>query len=160
MRRAGRLNAVQALYQMDVGGMQSNTVIREFLNHRFGQDQDADIIDVDTEFFEDVVKGVVAFQTDIDTEISLHLSKKWNLKRLDKTLRAIIRAAVYEIMRRPDVPALVIIDQYVSISSDFFDAKESGFINGILEKIAKKIRAAEFGLIGGAIAVNIAQPED
>ena len=88
------------------------------------------------------------YQDDIDKSISDKLSEKWSLKRLDLTLRAILRAAGYEIQRRPDVPALVIIDQYVSIASDFFEGKEPGFVNGALDKMAKEVRKAEFGLVG------------
>lgn len=148
LRRAARLSAVQALYQMDVAAEPSKSVVREFLNHRFGHEDETDMIEADEEFFEDIVLGVVARQDDIDAEIAAHLSDKWKLKRLDITLRAIMRAAAYEILRRPDVPALVIIDEYVSIATDFFDGGEQGFVNASLDKIARKIRAAEFGLPG------------
>ncbi len=142
LRRAARMAAVQALYQMDVGEALSGTVVKEFIEHRF-EDKATDV-----EFFEDLVEGVVKYQTDIDKNIEDNLSAKWTLKRLDLTLRAIMRAAGYEIMRRPDVPALVIIDQYVSIAGDFFDGKEPAFVNGALDTIAKQIRRAEFGLVG------------
>lgn len=134
--------AVQALYQMDISGTQSQTVIGEFEDFRMEPDE------VDEEFFADIVNGVVQFQDDIDNDIAEHLSAKWTLKRLDMTLRAIMRAASYEILRRPDIPALVIIDEYVSIASDFFEQSEPAFVNGALNKFAKKIRAAEFGLAG------------
>jgi len=53
------------------------------------------------------------------------------------------------LVQRPDVPGLVVIDEYVSIAADFFDdGKEPGFVNGALDKLAKSARAAEFGLIG------------
>ncbi len=142
LRRAARMAAVQALYQMDVGEALSGTVVKEFIEHRF-EDKATDV-----EFFEDLVEGAVKYQTDIDKNIEDNLSAKWTLKRLDLTLRAIMRAASYEIIRRPDVPALVIIDQYVSIAGDFFDGKEPSFVNGALDTIAKQIRRAEFGLAG------------
>ncbi len=147
-RRIARLGAVQALYQMDMSGDGDAPVIRQFIDHRFGEADEDGNREVDAEFFEDVIQGVVAFQKDIDVAISEHLSAKWSLKRLDTTLRAIMRAASYEILRRPDVPALVIIDEYVSIAADFYDeGKEPGFVNGALEKLAKHVRSAEFGLI-------------
>jgi len=136
------MGAVQALYQMDISGTPSDTVIEEFTDFRF------DSSNVDVDYFQDIVKGVIQFQDDIDKNIAEHLSEKWSLKRLDMTLRAIMRAGCYEISRRPDVPALVIIDEYVSIASDFFEQSEPAFVNGALEKFAKKIRAAEFGLTG------------
>ena len=133
---------MQALYQLDVGDALSGTVVKEFKEHRFEESP------TDEAFSEDIVEGVVTVQGDIDNLVSSHLSEKWSLKRLDLTLRAILRAASYEILRRPDVPSLVIIDQYVSIAADFFDGKEPGFINGALDKIAKDVRKAEFGLVG------------
>lgn len=151
LRRAARLSAVQALYQMDVAAEPSKNVVREFLNHRFGREDETEMIEADEEFFEDIVLGVVDKQDDIDTEIAAHLSEKWKLKRLDITLRAIMRAGAYEILRRPDVPALVIIDEYVSIATEFFDGGEQGFVNASLDKLARKIRAAEFGLTGSMV---------
>ena len=148
LRRAARTAAVQALYQLDMSDVLSGTVIKQFIEHRFGQEDENDISSVDEEFFQDIVEGVVKYQDDIDKSISDKLSEKWSLKRLDLTLRAILRAAGYEIQRRPDVPALVIIDQYVSIASDFFEGKEPGFVNGALDKMAKEVRKAEFGLVG------------
>lgn len=153
LRRAARLSAVQALYQMDISGYPSKTVINEFLNHRFGHADEVGMVEADEAFFEDIVTGVIQFQDDIDALISDHLSAKWSLKRLDKTLRAIMRAGAYEVMRRPDVPALVVIDQYVSIAADFYNGKESGFVNGALDRIAKKVRAAEFGVTGPTAGV-------
>jgi len=147
-RRAARLAAVQALYQMDMSGEGDKPVIRQFRDHHFGHLGEAGKVEADEEFFGDIVEGVVTHQADIDAAISGHLTAKWSLKRLDSTLRAIMRAGSYEIQHRPDVPALVIIDEYVSIASDFFDGgKEPGFVNGALEKLAKHIRKAEFGLI-------------
>ena len=148
LRRAARTAAVQALYQLDMGDEITGTVIKQFTEHRFGQEDKKDFVSVDEEFFKDIVEGVVKYQDDIDKSIADKLSEKWTLKRLDLTLRAILRAAGYEIQRRPDVPAIVIIDQYVSISSDFFEGKEPGFVNGALDKMAKEVRKAEFGLVG------------
>jgi N utilization substance protein B len=153
-RRAARVSIVQALYQMDVANATSQTVVREFQNHRFGYHDEPGMVQVDEPFFEDVVEGVVSSQSAIDTKISDLLPPKWPLRRLDLTLRSLLRAGAYEVMRRPDVPALVIINEYVSIAADFFDGKEPGMVNSILDKIAKDVRAAEFGLVGVAPAAK------
>ena len=134
--------AVQALYQMDISDTPINTVIAEFSDFRISDGK------VDQELFEDILRGVIQFQETIDQDIAAHLSAKWTMKRLDMTLRAIMRAGCYEISRRPDIPALVIIDEYVSIAADFFEQSEPAFVNGALDRYAKKIRAAEFGLVG------------
>ena len=111
LRRGARTAAIQALYQLDMSEDLSGTVIKQFVEHRFDTEDSAP--SVDTDFFQDVVEGVIKFQDDIDNAISQTLSEKWSLKRLDLTLRAILRSGAYEIQRRPDIPALVIIDQYV-----------------------------------------------
>lgn len=141
-RSKARLSAVQALYQMDISGIQLDSVIEEFSNHRISAE------DVDLEFFEDVLRGVIQFQDAIDQDIAGQLSEKWSVKRLDMTLRAIMRAGCYEISRRPDIPALVIIDEYVSVAAEFFEQSEPAFINGALDRFARKTRAAEFGITG------------
>ncbi|MGB0907910.1 MAG: transcription antitermination factor NusB [Maricaulaceae bacterium] len=150
LRRAARLAAVQALYSMDLSGELDKKVVREFREDHFGHAEEDGKIEADEAFFEELVLGVVSKQTEVDAAIAEHLSKKWSLKRLDITLRAIMRAASFEIMQRPDVPALVVIDEYVSIAADFFEGSEPGFVNGALDKLARKVRAAEFGLVGQA----------
>ena len=104
------------------------------------------MVHADEPFFEDIMAGVVAHQSGIDEAVENQLTDKWPLRRLDATLRALLRSATYEIMRRPDVPALVIINEYMAISTEFFSGKEPGIVNGVLDKIAKNVRAAEFGL--------------
>lgn len=148
LRRQSRLAAIQALYQMDVSGLTSKQVIMEFLNHRFGYEGEAGMVAADETFFEELIIGVVERQDDIDKMIAKHLSEKWTMKRLDLTLRAILRSGTYEIMQRPDVPALVVIDQYVSIAADFHEDNQTGFINRVLENMAKSVRQAEFGITG------------
>jgi len=145
-RRVSRVSAVQALYQMDVSGTPHKTVVNEFLNHRFGHAEEPGMVRADEPYFEDIMIGVVSNQTDIDDAIIQHLSDKWPLRRLDATLRALLRSATYEIQKRPDVPALVIINEYMAIATDFFSGKEPGMVNGVLDKIAKQTRSAEFGL--------------
>lgn len=141
-----RLSAVQALYQMEAAEKPSKLVVAEFVGHRFGHEDEPGMVVADEAFFEEIIDGVVTFQTEIDENIRLFLSKKWTLKRLDMTLRAILRAGIFELLRRPDVPALVVIDEYVTIAAGFFDEKERGFVNALLERAAKSIRAHEFGL--------------
>ncbi len=146
LRRVSRVSAVQALYQMDVSGTPHKTVVNEFLNHRFGHADEPGMVRADEPYFEDIMSGVVSNQSDIDAAITLQLSEKWPLRRLDATLRALLRSATYEIQKRPDVPAIVIINEYMEIATDFFSGKEPGMVNGVLDKICKTVRAAEFGL--------------
>ena len=146
LRRVSRVSAVQALYQMDVSGAPHKTVVKEFLDHRFGHADEPGMVRADEPYFEDILNGVVANQAKIDTAIDGRLTDKWPLRRLDATLRALLRSATYEIQHRPDVPALVIINEYMSIATEFFSGKEPGIVNGVLDRLAKDARAAEFGL--------------
>jgi N utilization substance protein B len=143
-RRQARLSAVQALYQMDLTGATSKPVIFEFLNHRFGFEDEKGMVEADEAFFEATVEGVVREQDRIDAYLDETLPEKWPLRRLDMTLRALLRAGAFEVMQRPDVPALVVIDEYVAIASDFFDGKEPGIVNAVMDKIARRVRDAEF----------------
>lgn len=146
LRRQARLSAVQALYQMDLGGATSKQVVFEFQNHRFGFSDEAGMVEADERFFEELVEGVVREQDAIDMRLDAQLPKKWPLRRLDMTLRALLRTAVFEAAYRPDVPGRVVIDEYVAIASDFFDGKEPGLVNAVIDSIAKSLRSAEFGI--------------
>ncbi|MEM7730236.1 MAG: transcription antitermination factor NusB [Pseudomonadota bacterium] len=156
LRRQARLSAVQALYQMDLTGATSKPVVYEFLNHRFGFEDEEGMVAADETFFEELVEGVVREQDAIDKRLDTQLPDNWPLRRLDMTLRALLRAGVFEALKRPDVPARVLIDEYVAIAGDFFDGKEPGMVNAVLDKIAKSVRAAEFGLPGAEAGAKLA----
>ncbi|WP_229714529.1 transcription antitermination factor NusB [Aquisalinus luteolus] len=146
-RSLARLGAVQALYQMEHSGIGVNGVIREFQNYRLGGELDGEAIrDADPDYFEDLVRGVLELQGKVDPFINKHLSKGWTLKRLDATARAILRCAVYELIRRSDVPARVVIDQSVDLANAFFDegSDEASFINAVLDKAGHEVRPDEF----------------
>jgi N utilization substance protein B len=159
LRREARLSGVQALYQMELANAKSKHVIYEFLNHRFGFEGEDGMVEADEKFFEELVEGVVREQDQIDTKLEAQLPDKWPLRRLDMTLRALLRAGVFEITQRPDVPALVVIDEYVAIASDFFYGKEPGMVNAVMDKIARSVRAAEFGLAMPAAISPIAEDD-
>jgi transcription antitermination protein NusB len=143
-RGAARLAAVQALYQMDMTGRGASGVIDEFKRARFDQENDdASLHDVDVSFFEGLVAGVVEDQGDIDQFAAQSLAKTWKLSRIDATLRAILRAANYELLNRKDVPARVVLDEYVTIAAAFFDGPEPKFINAALDGSARKSRSDE-----------------
>ena len=141
-RHAARLGAVQALYQMEMSGGGAADVVREFAEHRFGQLP----VPPDADFFAAIVNGVPRHQVEIDRAIAASLSEKWKLERVDSILRAILRCGVFELVARRDVPAKVVIDEYVAVAGAFFGGDEPGFINAALDTIARRKRAAEFGL--------------
>ena len=142
-RRSARLAAVQALYQMELTGTDAETVASEFVEHRFGEAAPGEA--PDAEFFGAVVRGVPHHQVEIDRSIARCLSADWKLQRIDSILRAILRAAAFELIARKDVPAKVVIDEYVDVAHAFFSGDEPSFVNAALDKLAHRKRAPEFG---------------
>lgn len=144
-RRAARLAAVQAVYQMEQTGADAEAVIEEFVAHRFGHEAEVSPAGVpEKDFFADLVRGVPHRQTEIDRAVLRALSANWKLQRIDSILRAILRVAAYELVGRPDVPARVAIDEYVEIAHAFFEGEEVGFVNAILDRLAREKRVSEF----------------
>jgi transcription antitermination protein NusB len=140
-RSVARLAAVQALYQMEVSSAGVEHVIREFIEHRFDRDVDGvKLAAADEGFFAELVRGVVAKQAGVDAAIARRLSEGWRLERLDATVRAILRAGVFELANRPDVPTEVAIDEYVEVAKSFFEGTEPGFVNGALDGVARDVR--------------------
>jgi N utilization substance protein B len=149
-RTAARMAAVQALYQMDLAGTDVSEVIDEFVSVRFrdtvaGEDEETGdgFESADAVFFADILKGVVRRQRDIDPLVDQQLATGWRLVRVDSILRAILRAGVFELMERPDVPARVIINEYINVAHAFFSEDEPRVVNGVLDRIAHKLRTAE-----------------
>ncbi len=142
-RSAARLAAVQALYQQEMEGTPIAGLLKEFHDHRLGaMIEDAQYIDAERAFFDDVVTGVAARSAEIDAAISGRLADGWSLARLDRPMRAILRAGAYELIARRDVPVGSVISEYVDVAHAFYDKRESGFVNGLLDAIAKEARAA------------------
>jgi N utilization substance protein B len=144
-RGSARLGAVQALYQMDVGGSSLPAVIAEFEAHRLSADLDGEQLrPADRPFFRALVTGVVKGQRKIDPTIHAALPPTWPLTRIDLTLRAILRCGVFELTERRDVPGRVVITEYVDIANAFFSGDEPGLVNGVLDRVAHDCRPEEF----------------
>ena len=145
-RSAARLAAVQALYQMEMEATPLARLLHEFHQHRLGATiEDATYADAEQDFFDDVVSGTDARRAEIDGLITARLAEGWSLNRLDRPMRAILRAGTYELIARPDVPAASVISEYIDVAHAFFDKRETGFVNGLLDAIAKEARAAPAG---------------
>jgi len=144
-RTAARLAAVQALYQMDMTAIDLNRVIAEFETHRLGQEvEGSQYCDAEAQFFRDIVEGVVREQRGIDPLVDRHLAEGWRLNRVDSILRAILRAGAYEMLMRTDVPARVVITEYVDLGHAFFAGEEPKVVNGILDKLGHEARPEDF----------------
>ena len=142
-RSAARLAAVQALYQQEMEGTQLARLLHEFHEHRLGATiEEAEYVEAERDFFDDVVSGVDTRRADIDQAIAAKLASGWSLERLDRPMRAILRAGTYELLARPDVPVGSVISEYVDVAHAFYDKRESGFVNGLLDAIAREVRPA------------------
>lgn len=148
-RGAARLAAVQALYQMDLTEARISEIIAEYENLRLGREVDGDqYVEADPAWFRTVLAGVLADQKEIDPLIHSVLPHDWPLARIDVLLRAVLRAGVFELLWRRDVPARVIIAEYVDIAHAFYGAEEPRMVNGVLDRLARQLRAGEMAAHG------------
>lgn len=144
-RGAARLAAVQALYQMDVAAAGLNEIFAEYESHWMGREvEGSQYLPAEAAFFRDIVGGVVEEQRRLDPLLDAALSKGWPLKRIEALLRAVLRAGAYELDRKHDIPARVIISEYVDVAQAFVDADETGMVNAVLDEVARQMRPAEF----------------
>ncbi len=149
-RGAARLAAVQALYQMDLAATPLHEILAEFESHWIGREVEGEqYLPAEAAFFRDVVGGVVAEQRTLDPLIDTALAKGWPLKRIETVLRAIMRAGAYELDKRRDIPARVIVSEYVDVAHAFVEKDETGMVNAVLDQLARQMRAAEFDRAGG-----------
>ena len=140
-RSAARLAAVQALYQHDMEATPLARLLHEFHQHRLGATIGEDeYAEAEVDFFDDVVQGATARAVQIDAIIIGKLAVGWTLERLDKPMRAILRAGTYELLARADVPVKSVINEYVDVADAFYDKREKGFVNGLLDAVAKDVR--------------------
>ncbi len=143
-RSAARLAAVQALYQMDVTGKTLPDILAEFETFWIGGEIEGDQYNpAELAFFRDILKGVLADQVLLDNAANDALVSSWPLARIDSVMRAILRAGAYELKKRRDVPAKVVIKEYVDVAGAFFGRDESGMINAVLDSLGRTFRADE-----------------
>ncbi|WP_394658763.1 transcription antitermination factor NusB [uncultured Novosphingobium sp.] len=140
-RAAARLAAVQALYQFEMESTPQAQLLDEFHRHRLGAEIDDDqYAEAEVAFFDNVVTGVIARRDEIDGLLSAKLAQGWSLPRLDRTMLQILRAGTWELIARPDVPTASAISEYLDVAHAFFDARETKFVNGVLDGVAKQVR--------------------
>ncbi|MCF8477627.1 MAG: transcription antitermination factor NusB [Pseudolabrys sp.] len=144
-RGAARLAAVQALYQMDMAGSGLNEILAEYESHWIGREvEGAQYLPAEAAFFRDIVSGVLREQVTLDPQIDEALARTWPLKRIEAVLRAALRAGLYELAHRRDVPARVVVSEYADVAAAFVERDETGMVNAVLDQLARKVRAEEF----------------
>ena len=138
-RGSARLAAVQALYQMDVGEQTLEETLSQFESFRLGRELEGDqYLPADADYFRHIVRGVVLSQLKLDPIINSALQSGWPMTRIDATLRALLRAGVYELTERRDIPFRVIIREYVDVANAFYEDDVPGMVNGVLDAVARK----------------------
>ncbi|MEP4380182.1 MAG: transcription antitermination factor NusB [Alphaproteobacteria bacterium] len=149
-RGAARLLAVQALYQMEIRGGTAEATVLEFIQHRteppVSADDDEDAAgprDADKALFADIVQGVTRDRVDLNAALDGCLDGANTMARLEPLLRAILGAGAYELRSRDDIPARVAISEYVRLTDAFFEGKEPGLVNAVLDRLARVVRDGE-----------------
>jgi transcription antitermination protein NusB len=144
-RAAARLNAVQALYQMDLTGKAIHDILAEFESFWMGKEIEGETyFPAEGKLFKQIVEGVLKEQRVLDPKVDEILSDGWPLKRIENVMRATLRAGTYELMFKPDVPVKVVISEYVNIAHAFFEKEEVNMVNAVLDKIGHEVRKGEF----------------
>ena len=144
-RSAARLAAVQALYQMDITGKGVNEAQAEFEAHWIGREVEGEQYKpAELAFVRDILAGVLADQVALDRAIDQTLAEGWPLARIESVMRAALRAGAYELKKRKDIPARVVITEYVDVAGAFFERDEAGVVNAVLDRLARRFREDEF----------------
>ena len=144
-RGAARIAAVQALYQMDIAGTGVADILAQFESHWIGREVEGEqYLPAEAAYFRDLVNGVIADQRTLDPMIDAALQGSWPLKRIETIIRAVLRAGAFELDKKPDVPARVVVSEYADIAHAFVEREEVGMVNAVLDQLARNLRAAEF----------------
>ncbi len=128
-RTKARECALQALYQLDLGGGDAREAVRGVLSHFEEADPSTE------RFADELVRGVQSERAQID-EIIQTSSTHWKLDRMARVDRNILRLAVYEILRRADVPVRVTLNEAIELGKKYGSEESSAFVNGVLDRIA------------------------
>jgi N utilization substance protein B len=139
VRSATRLYAVQALFQMEAGGLSAERVAAEFETHRFGAIyEDEEMEEGDPDLFRSILDGAVTWQAKIDQMTDRALVATWPIDRIDPVIRALFRAAGAE-MLSGGTPPRVVISEFVEVAKAFFpEGKEAGFVNAVLDHMGRE----------------------
>ena len=142
LKKNARKIAVQAVFQFFFSNEDANKVLDEFHQYRVKEEAYCRLKH-DINFLNEIVRGVFNDKKEIFSLIEKCLSKEWMLDRVDPTMQAIISLAIYEFIHYPSTPKNVVINEYVSIARLYLDDSNTGFVNGVLDKLGKELRNKE-----------------
>ena len=136
-RRNARHYALQALYQWQISGTPAEDLVAEFFHYHVDKKTDLD-------YFKDLIQGVLRQSAQLDKEIQPYLGRLF--EEVDPVELAVLRLATYELLHRPDVPYRVVINEALELTKKFGSVEGYKFVNGVLDRVAKKHRATEIGM--------------
>ncbi|MDR1475358.1 MAG: transcription antitermination factor NusB [Holosporales bacterium] len=143
-RRAARILAVQALYQLNQSSnLNAESVLQEFIDYRKNLN-DLPAKNTDWEFFASLFLRASGKKTEIANIVADLLNKRWSMDRLDSVLKSILFVGVVEIIYFPEIPVKTSLDEYVEVAKLFFDKQETSFVNGTLNAVAHRFRETDF----------------
>lgn len=143
-RRAARLAAVQALYEIELAQASTETVLADVLRNRLGWEVDGErYVAADPALLSSIVRGARARRPELESLLNAAQGAKAKPGRMELLIRTILYAGLYELVAHPEVTARIIISEYVDIGHAFFAGREPGMINGILDHAARRLRAVE-----------------
>jgi N utilization substance protein B len=146
-RKAARVAAVQALYQMELTSADPRSIVAEFKDHRLDsllEPLEMTSPEVDAEHFSSLILGVGSHVEELDAQIGEHLVDGWTLARCGYLLRACLRAGAFELGQRADIPPKVVISEYVQISEMFQGTSQARLVNAVLDRLARQRRPELF----------------
>ena len=148
-RTSARVAAVQALFQTEQAQAPAEKVIDEFVRHRLGAEagtgfEDGRAPDANVPLFARIVRTATTQQDELDALIGATLTADWPMERLDPVLRALLRAGAAEMWMSDGPPARVVINEYLDIAHGFFDGEIPNMANGVLDRLARRLREVEF----------------
>jgi len=136
LRHTGRELALKALYQIDIRGEVSNEDLALFFESFAGEHTDT--------FALRLVDGAWRERALIDGILADAL-EHWSIGRLSRVDHNILRIAVYELLRMPDIPARVTIDEAIELAKTYGDQNSGRFVNGVLDQVADRLRLKDKG---------------
>lgn len=134
-RIRARRSAVQALYQWEMTQVSMADVIAEFMNER------SEMKKADADYFCSLLKGAAEKIEELNQEISPYLDRP--LQELDPVERAVLLVGSYELKFQPEIPWRVVVNESVELAKMFGAEDSYKYVNGVLDKIARKLRTNE-----------------
>ena len=140
-KTAARLAGVQTLYQMQLNDQDAKSALKDFIEHRIGFKLDDDVfVPADKELLTEIVMGVNERLADINEIVKKALAEG-NKSDVEILLKSILQAGAYELIANNKVDAGIIINDYLNVTTGFYEGSETKIINAVLDKIAKTVRA-------------------